>query len=51
MLAGRFHIPAAEVAQWSAQRCQAIEELIHALIAPAAALARPAVSSFHVGYA
>lgn len=48
-LAGRFVIPAAEVAELRRRHGLSEAELLQALIEPAAAQARPPISKFHVG--
>uniref|UniRef100_A0A7S2QT29 Uncharacterized protein n=1 Tax=Chlamydomonas chlamydogama TaxID=225041 RepID=A0A7S2QT29_9CHLO len=48
-LRGRFVIPAEEVKQLVAQQGGSVEELLFSLIKPAALLARPPISGYHVG--
>jgi hypothetical protein len=49
ILAGRFMIPAKEAVQLLDRHHLTTKQLLQALIAPAAALARPPISGFHVG--
>lgn len=48
-LNGRFMIPAEEAAELRRAHGMSEEQLLQALIAPAAALARPPISNYHVG--
>lgn len=48
-LGGRFMIPAQEAAELRREHGFTEQQLLQALIEPAAALARPPVSNFHVG--
>lgn len=47
----KFWLPAVEVQQLLKDNNMTEDELLHSLITPASSLARPPISSFHVGYA
>lgn len=49
VLAGRFMIPAAEAAELRRAHGLTEQQLLQALIVPAAKLARPPISNYHVG--
>lgn len=49
-LDGKFVVPAKRVAQLKEELGMTSDELIKSLITPASALARPPISTFHVGY-
>lgn len=49
-LNGKFVVPAERVAQLKEELDMTSDELIKSLITPASALARPPISTFHVGY-
>ena len=49
-LNGKFVVPAERASQLQEELGMTSDELIKSLITPASALARPPISTFHVGY-